>query len=134
MEVLYARCAGLDVHRKTVVACVLVSTGKGQVSRTVQTFGTMTRELERLSAWLVEQQVEQVALESTGVYWWPVYNILEEAKLPMRLVNPQHAKGLPGRKTDVGDAAWLADLLRQGLVRASFLPSAEIRALRELTR
>ncbi len=134
MEVLYARCAGLDVHKKTVVACVLVSTGKGKVSQMVQTFGTMTRELERLSAWLVEQQVEQVALESTGVFWWPVYNILEEAALPVTLVNPQHTKGLPGRKTDVGDAAWLADLLRHGLVRASFIPPAEIRALRELTR
>jgi transposase len=94
----------------------------------------MTRDLEALSAWLVAAQVEQVALESTGVFWFPVFNLLEEAGLPVTLVNPQHTKQLPGRKTDVGDAAWLADLLRHGLVRASFIPPAEIRALRELTR
>lgn len=134
MEVVYARCAGLDVHKKSVVACVLTSTAQGNVSRAIKTFGTMTRDLEAMSVWLVEQQVAQVALESTGVYWWPVYNLLEEAGLPVTLVNPQHAKGVPGRKTDVGDAAWLADLLRHGLVRASFVPPAEIRALRELTR
>jgi transposase len=90
----------------------------------------MTRDLERLAAWLAERQVEQVALESTGVYWWPVYNILEEAALPVTLVNPQRR----GHKTDRGDAAWLADLLRHGLVQASFIPPAAIRALRELTR
>jgi transposase len=100
----------------------------------VQTFGTMTRDLEALSAWLVAAQVEQVALESTGVFWWPVFNILEEKGLAVTLVNPQHTKQRPGRKTDVGDAAWLADLLRHGLVQASFIPPAEIRALRELTR
>jgi len=134
MQVLYGRCAGLDVHKKTVVACVLTSTEQGMARTEVRTFGTMTRDLEALSAWLTAAQVEQVALESTGVYWWPVYNILEEAGLPVTLVNPQHTKALPGRKTDVGDAVWLADLLRHGLVRASFIPPAEIRALRELTR
>ncbi len=134
MQVLYGRCAGLDVHKKTVVACVLTSTEQGMARTEVRTFGTMTRDLEALSAWLTAAQVEQVALESTGVYWWPVYNILEEVGLPVTLVNPQHTKALPGRKTDVGDAVWLADLLRHGLVRASFIPPAEIRALRELTR
>jgi transposase len=134
MHVIYGRCAGLDVHKKTVVACVMTSTATGTATHEVKTFGTMTRELEALSAWLAAAQVAQVALESTGVYWWPVFNILEEAGLAVTLVNPQHTKALPGRKTDVGDAVWLADLLRHGLVRASFIPPAEIRALRELTR
>lgn len=134
MDVVYRRCAGLDVHKKSVVACVLISTATGAATPVVRTFGTMTRDLEALSAWLVAQEVEQVALESTGVFWFPVFNLLEEAGLPVTLVNPQHTKQVPGRKTDVGDAAWLADLLRHGLVRASFIPPAEIRALRELTR
>ena len=134
MQVLYPRCAGLDVHKKTVVACVLTSTSKGTATPVVKTFKTMTRDLEALSAWLVTLQVEQVCLESTGVYWWPVFNLLEEAGLPVTLVNARDAKQLPGRKTDVGDALWLADLCRHGLVRASFIPPAEIRVLRELTR
>jgi transposase len=134
MEVLYRRCAGLDVHKQTVVACVLTSTTKGTASQEVETFGTMTRDLERLARWLAERGVEQVALESTGVYWWPVYNILEEMGLSVTLVNPQRTRVRPGHKTDRGDAAWLADLLRHGMVQASFIPPAEIRALRELTR
>jgi transposase len=134
MEVLYGRCAGLDVHKQTVVACVLTSTAKGKAAQEVRTFGTMTRDLEALAAWLAERQVEQVALESTGVFWWPVYNILEEAGLPVTLVNPRSTTAPPGHKTDKGDAVWLGDLLRHGLVRASFIPPADIRALRELTR
>jgi transposase len=134
MEVLYERCAGLDIHKQTVVACGLTSTGKGKTRQEVETFGTMTRDLEHLARWLAERGVEQVALESTGVYWWPVYNILEEAELPVILVNPQRTHVRPGHKTDRGDAAWLADLLRHGLVQASFIPPAAIRALRELTR
>jgi len=134
MQVVYQRCAGLDVHKKTVVVCVMISATTGTTTQEVRTFGTMTRDLEAMSAWLAQAQVEQVALESTGVYWWPVFNILEEAGLAVTLVNPQQTKGQPGRKTDVGDATWLADLLRHGLVRASFIPPAEIRALRELTR
>jgi transposase len=134
MEVVYARCAGLDVHKKTVMACVLISTGKGKAVEQVRTFGTMTRDLEALASWLGEQGVEQVAIESSGVYWWPVYNILEEAGLPVTLVNPRHTKTPPGHKTDRGEAVWLADLLRHGLVHASFIPPANIRALRELTR
>jgi transposase len=134
MGMVYQCCAGLDVHKKSVVACVLTSAAKGTAAPAVRTFGTMTRDLEALAAWLVAAGVEQVALESTGVYWWPAFNILEEAGLPVILVSPQQTKGQPGRKTDVGDAAWLADLLRHGLVRASFIPPAEVRALRELTR
>jgi transposase len=134
MDVVYERCAGLDVHKKSVVACVLVSGGKRGVTKQVKTFGTMTRDLEALSAWLAEQEVEQVALESTGVYWWPVFNILEEGGHAVLLVNPQHFKQVPGHKTDVHDSAWLADLLRHGLLRASFIPPAAIRALRDLTR
>ena len=134
MQVVYERCAGLDVHKKTVVVCVLRSTAKGTATQEVRTFGTMTRDLEGLSRWLAELQVEQVCLESTGVYWVPVFNILEEAGLPVTLVNAAHIKQVPGHKTDVGDAAWLADLLRHGLLRASFIPPATIRDLRELTR
>ena len=133
MDVLRERCAGLDVHKKTVVACVLVSAG-GRVRKEVRTFGTMTRDLEGLSAWLTEQAVMEVALESTGVYWWPVFNILEEGGHAVLLVNPQHVKHVPGRKTDVKDSEWLADLLRHGLPRASFIPPAAIRDLRDLTR
>jgi len=134
MQVVYQRCAGLDVHKKTVVVCVLRSTAKGTATQEVRTFGTMTRDLEGLSRWLQELQVEQVCLESTGVYWVPVFNILEEAGLPVTLVNTGHVKQVPGHKTDVGDAAWLADLLRHGLLRASFIPPATIRDVRELTR
>jgi transposase len=136
MDVLYGRCAGLDVHKKTVVACVLSSTGEGgtRPRKQVRTFSTMTADLGRLREWLREAQVEQVALESTGVYWWPVFNVLEDAGLAVVLVNPQHSKAVPGRKTDVKDSEWLAELLRHGLVRASFIPPAAIRRLRELTR
>jgi transposase len=134
MQVLYVRCAGLDVHKKTVVACVLVMGEDGRVQEQVRSFGTMTGELSALSRWLQEQQVEQVALESTGVYWWPVFNLLEEDGHAVLLVNPQHVKAVPGRKTDVSDSRWLADLLRHGLLPASFIPPATIRQLRDLTR
>jgi len=134
MQVLYARCAGLDVHQETVVACVLVTRPLGKVQRQVRTFRTMTADLVALSKWLCEQQVEQVAMESTGVFWWPIYNILEEGGHSLLLVNPQHTKALPGRKTDVKDSEWLADLLRHGLLRGSFIPPATIRELREVTR
>jgi transposase len=134
MQVVYGRCAGLDVHKKMVVACVLVTQPDGGVVKQVRTFTTMTADLQALGTWLREQEVEQVALESTGSYWWPVYNILEEAGLALRLVNPQHIKPVPGHKTDVKDSEWLADLVRHGLLRASFIPPAVIRQLRELTR
>lgn len=133
MEVLHARCCGLDVHKKTVVACVLVSAADGTATQQVRTFGTMTADLLALGDWLAEQQVTQVALESTGVYWRPVYNLLEDGRT-LTLVNAQHVKGLPGRKTDVQDAVWLTDLLRHGLLRPSVIPPQPIRDLRELTR
>jgi len=133
MDVVYQRCAGLDVHQETVVACVLVSEGR-RVHKQTRTFRTMTRDLADLSAWLGEQQVERVALESTGVYWWPVFNLLEEGGHAVMLVNPQHVKQVPGRKTDVRDSEWLAELLRHGLLKASFIPPVAIRELRELTR
>jgi transposase len=133
MQVLYERCAGLDVHQKSVVVTVLVTAATGQVTKLTRTFGTMTAELLALDNWLDEQLVEQLAMESTGVYWYPVYNLLEEGRNVV-LVNPQHMKAVPGRKTDVKDSEWLADLLRHGLLKASFIPPQPIRELRELTR
>ncbi len=129
MQVLHERCCGLDVHKKTVVACLLTPDG-----REVRTFGTMTRELLRLSDWLDEQRVSHVAMESTGVYWKPVYNILEDQGMELLVVNAQHMKAVPGRKTDVKDSEWIADLLRHGLLRASFIPDRGKRELRELVR
>jgi transposase len=118
----------LDVHAKTVVAC-LIKHGKRQT----QTFSTMTDDLLRLSDWLTSEGCTHVAIESTGVYWKPVFNILE-AVLSVILVNARDVKAVPGRKTDVRDCQWLADLLRHGLLKASFIPPLEIRELRELTR
>jgi transposase len=133
MQVLYQRCAGLDVHQQSVVATILVTVATGQVTKLTRTFGTTTAELLTLASWLDEQQVEHLAMESTGVYWYPVYNLLEDG-CTVVLVNPQHMKAVPGRKTDVKDSEWLADLLRHGLLRASFIPPQPIRELRELTR
>src|SRR5258706_10655014 len=96
MQVVYERCAGLDVHKRTVVACVLLSQADRPVAAQVRTFGTMTAELAALSGWLREHQVQQVALESTGVYWWPVFNLLEADGHAVVLVNPQHVKAVPG--------------------------------------
>jgi transposase len=144
MQVLYPCCAGLDVHKRVVVACVLITLPDGPVHDHVKTFGAMTADLARLSQWLREQQVEQVALQSTGVYWWPVFNLLEADGHRVLLVNPQHVnpqhvnpqhvKAAPGRKTDGADSKWLADLLRHGLLKARFVPPALIRQLRELMR
>lgn len=135
MEVVHARCAGLDVHKKSVVACVLTSEADGTVAQVTRTFGTMTDDLNTLTDWLAEQRVSAVVMEATGVYWKPVYNVLERREgLTVLVGNAQYLKGVPGRKTDVKDAEWLAQLLRHGLVRASFIPSREQRELRELTR
>ncbi len=128
MQVLYPCCCGIDVHAKTAVAC-LIKQGKRQT----RTFSTMTDDLLRLSDWLTSEDCTHVAIESTGVYWKPVFNILESV-LTVILVNARDAKAVPGRKTDVRDCEWLADLLRHGLLRASFIPPLEIRELRELTR
>src|SRR5258707_6648882 len=133
MQVVYERCCGLDVHKRTVVACVLVTHPDGTVQREVRTFGTMTADLLALSDWLAAQGISVLAMESTGVYWKPVYNLLEEGR-QILLVNPQHLKTVPGRKTDVKDAEWLADLLRHGLLQASFIPPQPVPDLPELTR
>jgi transposase len=133
MEVVHPRCCGLDVHKRSVVACALLTQADGAVRKEVRTFGTMTEDLLALADWLAGLAITQVALESTGVSWRPVFNILEDG-CAVLLVNPQHMKAVPGRKTDVKDAEWLADLLRHGLLRPSFIPPAPIRELRELTR
>jgi transposase len=129
MKVVHEICCGIDVHAKMLVACLILATGE----KKVRTFSTMTAELLQLRDWLVAAHCTHVAIESTGVYWKPVFNILEDA-LTVILINPEHARALRGRKTDVKDAEWLADLLRHGLLKASFIPPAEIRELRELTR
>jgi transposase len=134
MRILYRRCAGLDVHKASVVACVLAVKETNRVEEQVQRFGTMTEELKELAAWLKSQAVERVAMESTGVYWKPVWNILEAAELDLLLANAQQVKALPGRKTDQKDSQWLADLLMHGLLKNSFVPSRVIRDLRDLTR
>jgi transposase len=128
MEIIYETCCGLDVHAKTVVAC-LIKRGHKEI----RTFSTMTAELLHLLDWLVTAGCRNVAIESTGVYWRPVFNILE-GSVEVILVNARHVKAVPGRKTDVKDCEWLADLLRHGLLKASFIPPVEIRELRELTR
>ena len=117
MQVVHERCCGLDVHKKNVVACVLTNEGKR-----VRTFGTVTRELLRLLDWLREERITHLAMESTGVYWRPLYNLLEGHGIELMVVNPAHMKAVPGRKTDVKDAEWTADLLRHGLLRGSRIP------------
>lgn len=134
MEVVHPRCCGLDVHKKTVVASLVITSDDGTVQRTVRTFSTMTESLMALSDWLESHQVDHIAMESTGVYWWPVFNILEDEDRTLVVVNPQHMKAIPGHKTDVKDSDWIADLLRHGLLRASFIPPAPIRAMRDLLR
>lgn len=133
MQVLYERCAGIDVHKKLVVVTVLITQSAGTVEKLTRTFSTMTAELLALDEWLASLQVTQVAMESTGVFWHPVFNLLEEGRT-LVLVNPQHMKAVPGRKTDIKDSEWIADLLRHGLLRPSFVPPKPIRELRELTR
>lgn len=133
MQVLYPRCAGLDVHKKTVVACRVHTLPNGHKQQEIATFGTTTPELLQLGDWLREGECTHVAMESTGEYWKPVYNLLE-GDVELLVVNASHMKAVPGKKTDVKDAEWLADLLRHGLLKASFVPPREQRDLRELTR
>ena len=133
MELLYEHCAGLDVHKRTVVACILHSGPGGKTLKEIRTFSTMQADLEKLRDWLVEQGCSHAGMEATGVYWKPVYNVLE-SRLSLIVVNAEHMKAVPGRKTDVKDAEWIADLVRHGLVRASFIPERPQRDLRELTR
>jgi transposase len=132
MDVVYARCAGLDVHQKTVVACVRVA-GAGGVSHEVRSFGTSSRELLELGDWLASKGCTHVAMESTGVYWKPVWHVLE-GSFELLLANAMHIRNIPGRKSDVNDATWIADLLAHGLIRGSFVPPAPIHELRDLTR
>lgn len=129
MKVLYDRCCGLDIHKRSVVACVLTPSGKE-----VRTFGTMTKDLLDLSDWLKEQGCTHIAMEATGVYWKPIYNLLEDSDLTLLVVNARHIKAVPGRKTDVRDAEWIADLLQHGLLQGSFIPDRSQRELQELIR
>jgi transposase len=130
MEVVHEVCCGLDVHKKSVTACVLWASGRRRQTRA---FGTFTRQLLELGDWLRACGVTHVAMESTGVYWKPVWNLLE-GQFEVLLVNAQHIKAVPGRKTDQKDSEWIADLLQHGLLRASFVPPSPIRELRDLTR
>ena len=133
MDVTYTHCAGLDVHKKTVVACCLTPGPDGQLRSETRTFGTMTQDLLALSDWLTSLGITHVAMEATAELWKPVYNLLE-ANFVVLVVNAQHIKTVPGRKTDCKDAAWIADLLRHGLLRGSFIPPLPQRDLRDLTR
>jgi transposase len=133
MDHLHERCAGLDVHKKTVVACIRRRDPDGTVHSQVRTFGTMTAELLALADWLDAEGVRPVAMESTGVYWKPIFNLLE-GRFAVILVNAQRLKHVPGRKTDVQDAEWIAELLQYGRLSPSFIPEPEIRELRDLTR
>ena len=129
MEVVYRCCCGIDVHKKVIVAC-LVNGGEQELRE----FGTTTSEIKTLANWLTESGCEMIAMESTGVLWKPLYNLFELMDLDAMIVNAAHMKALPGRKTDVKDAEWIADLLRHGLLKASYIPNREQRELREITR
>ena len=133
MELLYPRCAGLDVHKETVVACVRLA-GGSDVVREVRTFATTTAGLLGLSEWLAAHRCTHVAMEATGVYWKPVWHILAEGDGTLILANAAHVKNVPGRKTDVNDATWLAELLAHGLIRPSFVPDAATQEMRALLR
>jgi transposase len=133
MEVLHAHCAGLDIHKETVVACVRHMTG-AKVKTEVRTFATMTGTLLDLSAWLATEQITHIAMEATGVYWKPVWHILSDGEFELILANAAHVKNVPGRKTDVKDAEWLADLMAHGLIRPSFVPDEPTQQMRDLLR
>ncbi len=133
MDTLFPRCAGIDVHKANVVVCARLADRPGKAGEEVRTFSTMTRDLLALADWLAERGVTHVAMESTGVYWKPVFNLLE-GRFDILLANAEHIKQVPGRKTDVKDCQWIAQLLQHGLLKASFVPPAPIRELRDLTR
>lgn len=130
MEVLYKQCCGIDIHKNMLMACVITGVRKKEIRQ----FGTMTEDILQLVQWLKDTNCEMVAMESTGNYWKPVYNIFEEEGIPVMIVNAQHIKGVPGRKTDVKDSEWIADLVRHGLVKSSYIPNRDQRELREITR
>src|SRR6476661_1009774 len=131
MQVLYTRCAGLDVHKDTIVACVRCVSPP--MHQEVRSFGTTTTQLLALTDWLAEHDCTHVAMEATGVYWKPVWHVLEE-HVTLILANAMHIRNVPGRKSDMNDATWIADLLAHGLIRSSFVPPAPIQELRDLTR
>jgi transposase len=133
MDLMYERCCGLDIHKKVVVACLIIPGPDQKPRKEIRSFGTMTADLLELSDWLFEAGCTHVAMESTGVYWKPIYNLLED-RFTLLLVNAQHIKRVPGRKTDVQDCEWIADLLQHGLLTGSFVPERAERELRELTR
>src|SRR5246127_1636107 len=133
MEVLYPHCAGLDVHKETVVACARHMVN-GPVTREGRTFGTTKKDLLVLSEWLASHGCTHVAMEATGVYWKPVWHVLSDGDFTLVLANAKHVKNVPGRKTDVNDATWLADLLAHGLIRGSFVPDAQTQEQRGLLR
>jgi transposase len=133
MDVIYPRCCGLDVHKREVVACVMSTDADGTPRKAIRAFGTMTPDILALADWLAAHEVTHVAMESTGVYWKPIWNLLED-RFELFLVNARHVKAVPGRKTDVRDCEWLADLLRHGLLTGSFVPDRPQRELRELIR
>lgn len=133
MEVIHERVAGLDVHKDSVVACVRIMSG-GKAKRECRTFGTTTAELEALRDWITSWECTLVAMEATGVYWLPIWKILLGGAFEMNIANARHIKAVPGRKTDMNDAMWIADLAAYGLIRASFVPDEEFHELRTLTR
>jgi transposase len=133
MELVHARCAGLDVHKESVVACVRVHED-GRIRHEVRTFGTTTGALLELAVWLQMERCTHAVLESTGVYWKPVWHVLTSDDLTLVLANAEHVRNVPGRKTDVKDAVWLADLVAHGLISSSFVPPQPIAELRDLTR
>ena len=128
-DVIYERCAGIDVHKRMIVVALRI----GRKTQ-VREFGTLTHELRQMAAWLRESGCQMAAMESTGSFWKPLYNVFEIEGIPAMVVNAQHMKAVPGRKTDVKDAEWIAKLLSQGLLKPSFIPDREQRELRELTR
>lgn len=133
MRVMYERCCGLDIHQASIAACALISE-KGKIQEETRRFGTMTGDLQGLAEWLEQKEIRHVAMESTGIYWKPVWNILEPAGMELLLANAQEVKVVPGRKTDQNDCQWIADLHKHGLLRKSFVPPRPIRDLRDLTR
>ena len=133
MDTMHERCAGLDVHKAMIVACVRLTSG-GKVNRECRTFDTTTAGLLALLAWLTESGCTHVAMEATGVYWKPAWNILSDGAFELILANAAHIKNVPGRKTDVNDAMWIADLVACGLIKASFVPEQAIQELRSLLR
>src|ERR1700757_2398157 len=133
MEVMHERVAGLDVHKAMIVACVRIMAG-GKITRECRTFDTSTSGLRALLSWLVASGCTHVAMEATGVYWKPVWNILSDGEFDLIVANAAHIKNVPGRKTDINDAMWIADLVACGLIKASFVPNEQIQELRSLLR